>query len=88
MSLKKQTPIDLHNKKDRDNVVIECAKQGLLVLGAGDKSIRVIPPYIIKKEEAEEGLEVIENSIKSVREKGFKHKGEICKYMGCGESSS
>lgn len=79
---------DLPNKKTRDNVIVECVREGLLVLGTGEKSIRVIPPYIIREEEADEGLAVIEKAVKAVSKKGFKHRGKICDYMGCGESVS
>jgi 4-aminobutyrate aminotransferase len=79
---------DLSSKKERDNVIVECVRRGLLVLGAGEKSIRVIPPYIIREEEVDEGIRIIEKAIKTVRGKGFKHRGKICRYMDCGESSS
>ena len=78
---------DLPNKKARDNVIVECVREGLLVLGTGEKSIRVIPPYIIREEEADEGLAVIEKAVKVVSKKGFKHRGKICDYMGCAENS-
>jgi 4-aminobutyrate aminotransferase len=79
---------DLSSNEMRDNLVVECVKQGLLVLGAGEKTVRIIPPYIIGREEADEGLRVIEESVRTVGGKGFKHKGKICDYLGCAESIS
>lgn len=51
--------------KDRDKVVLECMNNGLIVLGCGEKSIRVIPPYVIEKKDVDEGLRVIEKVVKS-----------------------
>ena len=79
---------DLVNKNIRDNVIIECVKRGLVVLGAGDSSIRVIPPYIIEKEDVDKGLEIIEDAIRVCEKKGFKHIGHICRFLDCGESVS
>lgn len=79
---------DLSNAKVRDNVVIECIRNGLIVLGCGDKSIRVIPPYVIHKDDIDKGLAVIEKAVKTCSARGFKHKGNICDFMSCGESVS
>jgi 4-aminobutyrate aminotransferase len=43
----------------RDKKLTELFKQGLLVLGAGQKSMRIIPPLIITKEQIHEGLEIM-----------------------------
>jgi 4-aminobutyrate aminotransferase len=79
---------DLGSAGMRDNVVVECVKRGLLVLGCGERGIRVIPPFIIRKEEVDEGLDVIEGAIRVCGARGFAHKGKICDFMGCGESRS
>ena len=79
---------DLDNSKDRDNFVIECARNGLLILGCAQKGVRIIPPYIIERDEIDEGLNTVEKAVKKVTRKGFKHKGNICKFMGCAEGSS
>jgi len=57
---------DLPTKKARDEVVKENFKRGLLTLGCGEKSIRVIPPYIITELEAAEGIEIITQSLRKV----------------------
>jgi 4-aminobutyrate aminotransferase len=43
----------------RDKKLTELFKQGLLTLGAGQKSMRIIPPLIITKEQIHEGLEIL-----------------------------
>jgi 4-aminobutyrate aminotransferase len=76
---------DLANSIKRDNFIIECAKSGLLILGCGKQSARIIPPYIIDKSEVDEGIKVIEKSLKKVRPQGFKHTGKICDFMSCAQ---
>ena len=79
---------DLENKNIRNNLVIECLKNGLVLLGCGEKGIRLIPPYIINQEEIDEGIEIVEKSYKKINEKGFKNTGNICNYMNCGDYST
>ncbi|MDP4039496.1 MAG: aspartate aminotransferase family protein [Candidatus Pacearchaeota archaeon] len=79
---------DLNSERERDNFIIECLKRGLVLLGAGEKSVRVIPPYVIGKKEIDEALSVMEKAYRVVSERGFKHKGKICDFMGCGRSGS
>ena len=79
---------DLSSRRVRDDMIIECVRNGLLILGAGEKSIRVIPPYIIGNKEIDEGMVVLEKASKTVCGKGFKHSGKICNYLGCGDSAS
>lgn len=78
---------DLPSEKIRDNLIVESLKNGLVLLGCGNKGIRVIPPYIIKRDDVDKGIEIIDKSLKSILRKEFKHKGEICKYIKCGEVS-
>ena len=73
----------LKNQKLRDDLVIECLKNNLVLLGCGYESIRLIPPYIIKEKEIDEACEIIEKSYRKINKKGFKHQGEICNYMNC-----
>ena len=75
---------DLPDGRMRDMFVIEALQKGLIVLGAGERSIRVIPPYIIDKSEIDEGLRVIEETSKKVSQIGFEPKGKICDFMDCG----
>ena len=75
---------DLNSKDERNNFVIECLKQGLVILGCGNQGVRLIPPYIIKQNEINQALEIIESSLKTVRNSNFSHKGFICNYLDCG----
>ncbi|HSB47473.1 MAG TPA: aminotransferase class III-fold pyridoxal phosphate-dependent enzyme [Candidatus Bilamarchaeum sp.] len=79
---------DLPDIETRDNVVVECAKRGLLVLGCGRSGIRLIPPYVIQKEDAERGIEIIDESVKACLRRGFAHKGAICDFIHCGRFHS
>ena len=79
---------DLPTAKIRDKVVIECAKNGLILLGCGERSIRVIPPYIIKREDSNLGVQILEKAVKDCSKRNFRHSGKICRFMGCGSQSS
>src|SRR3989344_5722608 len=74
---------DLTTTRLRYDVVIECFKKGLILLGCGGKGIRLIPPYVVSKDEIDEAFEVIIKSIDVCSVKGFKHKENICKFMNC-----
>jgi 4-aminobutyrate aminotransferase len=75
---------DLADAPMRDNVVVECARRGLLVLGCGQKGIRIIPPYVATAEDADKGLGIIEAAVKKCREHRFRHSGRICEFIHCG----
>lgn len=47
-------------------VVERCREQGVLVITAGEKILRLAPPLVIEQSELQEGLEVIEKSIASL----------------------
>jgi 4-aminobutyrate aminotransferase len=53
-------------KDKRDAVVYEAFKQGLLLLGAGESTIRLIPPLVVKQSEIEAGLEILEKCLKKI----------------------
>ncbi len=79
---------DLPNVKIRNNFIIECLKNGLVLLGCGEKSVRVIPPYIINKQEIDEAMSIIHSSLKKIINPRFQHYGPICNYLTCGETVS
>jgi 4-aminobutyrate aminotransferase len=79
---------DLPNIRKRDDIILECLKNGLVLLGCGDKSVRVIPSYVVKKKDIDIGVDIIEKSVKKCMKKSFKHKGKICRYMDCGKEIS
>ncbi len=46
------------------DIVVKCMEKGLLLVGAGENTIRFVPPLIIAKEHIDEGLEILENVLK------------------------
>ena len=79
---------DLKDKNIRNNFIIESLKQGLVLLGCGQRGIRIIPPYIISEKEIDQSLEIFELVNKKVNKPRFKHSGKICNYLTCGESNT
>lgn len=53
-------------KDKRNAVVYRAFKQGLLLLGAGESTIRLIPPLVIDEKELQVGLDIFENVLKKV----------------------
>ncbi len=56
--------IDFADGELRDEVVKTAFKKNLLLLGAGKRTIRVVPPLIIGEEDAQKGLDILTESIK------------------------
>jgi len=52
--------IEFDTKQNRDEKLTLAFKKGLLLLPAGHKAMRMIPPLVITEEEVQEGLELIE----------------------------
>lgn len=50
----------------RDAVVYESFKHGLLLLGAGESAVRLIPPLVITEEELHVGLDIFEKVLRKV----------------------
>jgi len=50
----------------RNSLMNSAFSRGLLLLGAGESSIRFAPPLVIKKEEIDTGLSIFEDCIKSL----------------------
>jgi len=53
-------------KEERNKILLECLKRGLVLLGCGTSTIRLIPPLCITEEQAKIGLEIFEEGIKAV----------------------
>ena len=77
---------DLKTKAIRNNILVECIKNGLVLLGCGGKGIRMIPPYIVSKKELDEALFILENALNKFKSSKAKHSGLICNYLTCGEN--
>jgi 4-aminobutyrate aminotransferase len=59
--------VDFENEKQRDLVVEKAFKNKLLLLGCGFKTLRIAPPLIIKEDEANQGISIIEKIIKDLK---------------------
>ena len=75
---------DLPSTKVRNDVVMQLLKSGVLVLGCGPQSIRVIPPYIVTEKEIDLFLEHLARAVKMCTPQGFSHTGSICDFVHCG----
>lgn len=63
----KQTRATAHDERDR---IVELAfERGILFLGSGENSIRIAPPLIVSQEQADIGMDVLEECI-GIVEKG------------------
>ncbi len=51
---------------DRDLVIEKAFEQGILLLGCGPSTIRICPPLVVTKQEADVALEVLEECIRQV----------------------
>jgi 4-aminobutyrate aminotransferase len=51
--------LEFDTRSRREKKIVELFKNGLLTLGAGQKSLRIIPPLVITKEQIQEGLDVM-----------------------------
>ena len=49
--------------RERDAVVRECFKRGLLVLGAGQNAIRLCPPLVLTKEQADTAIGILDQAL-------------------------
>lgn len=53
--------------EERHQVLCRSSEKGLLLLPAGKSVIRICPPLILTKEQAETGLDILEDAIKMVK---------------------
>jgi 4-aminobutyrate aminotransferase len=51
---------------ERDRIIQSAFERGILFLGAGPSTIRIAPPLVVTKEEADIALEALEESISMV----------------------
>lgn len=52
--------------RERDALVKECFKRGLLVLGAGRNAIRLSPPLVLTKQQADTALEILDQALAAI----------------------
>jgi 4-aminobutyrate aminotransferase len=55
--------IEFDDKNRRDKKLLNLFKNGLLLLPAGKKSMRIMPPLVIEKEQVEEGISIIHKTL-------------------------
>jgi len=60
--------IGIQLNKDPTPLVKLARERGLLIITAGHNTVRIIPPLIIKKEEAERGIEILKDVIQIFEE--------------------
>jgi 4-aminobutyrate aminotransferase len=51
----------------RDRVLMEALKRGLILLPCGKSSLRYIPPLIVRREEIDEAVEIVDAAIRAAR---------------------
>jgi 4-aminobutyrate aminotransferase len=51
---------------ERDALVKECFTRGLLVLGAGRNAIRLSPPLVLTKQQADTAIEILDQSLTAI----------------------
>ena len=51
---------------ERDRVVRECFTRGLLVLGAGRNAIRLSPPLVLTKEQADTAVRILDEALSAI----------------------
>ena len=52
--------------RERDRLVEECFTRGMLVLGAGRNALRLSPPLILTKDEADIAVRIIDESLGAI----------------------
>jgi len=75
---------DVKDASMRDDLIVECARNGLLVLGCGQKSVRLIPPYVTQEDDADRAFDILERAILRCSSGGFRHTGAVCEFIHCG----
>jgi 4-aminobutyrate aminotransferase len=51
---------------ERDRVVQECFKRGLLVLGAGRNAIRLSPPLVLTRDQADTAIRILDEALSAL----------------------
>jgi 4-aminobutyrate aminotransferase len=53
--------------EERSQIIQACFKKGLLILGCGENVIRLIPPLIITRREADLALTILEEVLTEIK---------------------
>jgi 4-aminobutyrate aminotransferase len=65
IELVKNTKTKVPATQERDTLIKEAFKRGLLILGAGSSSLRLAPPLILTKQQADVSIEILEESLRA-----------------------
>jgi len=55
--------IEMESAEARDRVVWQAFQKGVLVLGAGERTVRLSPPLVLTREQAECGISILEECV-------------------------
>ena len=58
--------MDLPTAQERDQLKTKAYNEGLILIGCGDRSIRFRPPLNLKKNEVDEGLNIIRKALREI----------------------
>ena len=67
MELVKDKKSKIPATKERDEVLKSALESGLLLLPAGESTVRILPPLTISEASIDKGLDILENSIRKMR---------------------
>jgi 4-aminobutyrate aminotransferase len=56
-----------YDRKTRDQFLKNCWKQGMMIIGCGRSTVRLMPPLNLDKETADKALNIMEKSIKRIK---------------------
>jgi acetylornithine/succinyldiaminopimelate/putrescine aminotransferase len=63
--------LELKEPNMAGDVVGRCMKKGLLLVPAGLRVVRFVPPLIVKKEEIEEAVRIFGEVMEDIKEEGM-----------------
>lgn len=55
--------IEFQNSEQAHAVAVDCFQRGLIVLECGDKGVRLSPPLLVTREQADVGLDILEAAV-------------------------
>jgi 4-aminobutyrate aminotransferase len=55
--------IEFQNSEQAHAVAVDCFQRGLIVLECGDKGVRLSPPLLVNREQADVGLDILEAAV-------------------------
>ena len=67
---------------ERDLIVEKAFERGVLLLGCGPNTVRIAPPLIVTKEQADIALDVLEECIQLVANAHRNHSSTVGKQVG------